>query len=100
MLRRLGATQGEDSMDQVHSKRIRRGVVATLAGALAVPVMWAVAPLTAHAAVPCTVSLGVTQSDTTVTGTPLPDIIDCSAASPGKTINGLSGDDTITGTAF
>ncbi len=54
----------------------------------------------AQALVPCTVSLGVSQSSTTVTGTPLADTINCSAATPGKTINGLAGDDTITGTAF
>jgi hypothetical protein len=48
----------------------------------------------------CVVSAGVTQTDTTVTGTLGDDTIDCSAASPGKTIDGLAGNDTITGTQF
>ena len=50
--------------------------------------------------VPCVVSAGVTQTATTVTGTPADDTIDCSAASPGKTIDTFAGNDTITGTAF
>ena len=50
--------------------------------------------------VPCVVSVGVTQNETTVTGTPGDDTIDCSAASPGKTIDGFGGNDTITGTQF
>lgn len=54
----------------------------------------------AQAAVPCVVGPGVTQSDTTVTGSPGNDTIDCGSAAPGKTINGGPGDDTITGTAF
>jgi hypothetical protein len=54
----------------------------------------------AQAAVPCVVGPGVTQTDTTVTGTPGNDTIDCTSASPGKTINGLAGNDTITGTDF
>lgn len=37
-----------------HPRRIRQGVVATLAGALALPAMWTLAPLTAHAATACT----------------------------------------------
>jgi hypothetical protein len=48
----------------------------------------------------CVVSVGVTQTATTVTGTTAHDTIDCSAASPGKTIVGLGGNDTITGTQF
>ena len=50
--------------------------------------------------IPCVVSDGVTQNETTVTGTSGDDTIDCSAASPGKTINGLAGNDTITATQF
>lgn len=50
--------------------------------------------------VPCIVSVGVTQNETTVTGTPADDTIDCRAASPGKTIDGFGGNDTITGTQF
>ncbi len=50
--------------------------------------------------VDCVVSVGVTQTATTVTGTAADDTIDCTNASPGKTINGLDGNDTITGTAF
>jgi hypothetical protein len=46
------------------------------------------------------VSTSVTQSATTVTGTPGNDSTDCSAADPAKQINGLAGDDAITGTAF
>ena len=48
----------------------------------------------------CVVSAGVMQTATTVTGTPADDTIDCSAASPGKTIDTFAGNDTITGTAF
>jgi hypothetical protein len=84
---------------RIQQKRVRRGVFVTLAGALAVPAMWAVAPA-AHAAVNCVVGPGVTQSDTVVTGSPGNDTIDCGGASPGKTINGNGGNDTITGTAF
>ena len=50
--------------------------------------------------VPCVVSVGVTQTATTVTGTSADDTIDCTNASPGKTILGLDGNDTITGTAY
>jgi Ca2+-binding RTX toxin-like protein len=50
--------------------------------------------------VECVVSAGVTQTATTVTGTNGDDTIDCTNASPGKTIFGGDGNDTITGTAF
>jgi Ca2+-binding RTX toxin-like protein len=50
--------------------------------------------------VPCVVSVGVTQTARTVTGTAGDDTIDCTNASPGKTISGLDGNDTVTGTAF
>ena len=48
----------------------------------------------------CVVSAGVTQTPTTVTGTSGDDTIDCTNASPGKTITGGDGNDTITGTAL
>ncbi len=48
----------------------------------------------------CVVSGGVTQTRTTVTGTTANDTIDCTAASPGKRIDGKVGNDTITGTAY
>jgi hemolysin type calcium-binding protein len=85
---------------RIQRKQIRRGIVATLAGAFAVPVLWAVAPLTAHAAVNCVVSPGVTQTDTVVTGSPGNDTIDCGGTNPAKTINGNGGNDTITGSDF
>lgn len=50
--------------------------------------------------VACVVGPGVTQTDTTVTGSGGNDTIDCTNAGPGKTINGAGGDDTITGTMF
>jgi Ca2+-binding RTX toxin-like protein len=50
--------------------------------------------------VDCVVGPGVTQTATTVTGTSADDTIDCTNASPGKTILGGDGNDTITGTAF
>ena len=50
--------------------------------------------------IPCIVSTGVEQTATTVTGTLADDTIDCSMASPGKTIDGSAGNDTITATQF
>jgi len=41
-------------MHHLHHRRIRQGIVATLTGALALVVPWAIAPLTAHAAPECT----------------------------------------------
>ena len=55
---------------------------------------------TASAAATCTIGPGVTQTDTTVTGSSGNDTIDCTDSDPGKTINGNGGNDTITGTAF
>jgi Ca2+-binding RTX toxin-like protein len=55
---------------------------------------------TAYAAAPCTIGPGVTQTDTTVTGSSADDTIDCTNANPAKTINGNGGNDTLTGTAF
>jgi hypothetical protein len=85
---------------RIHHQQIRRGIVVTLAAALAVPVMGALAPLTAHAAVPCVVSGGVTQTDTLVIGSPGNDTIDCGGTDPAKTILGNGGNDTITGSAL
>lgn len=48
----------------------------------------------------CVVGPGVTQTNTTVTGTGLHDTIDCGGSSPAKTIDGGGGNDTITGTSF
>ncbi|WP_199443516.1 calcium-binding protein [Umezawaea beigongshangensis] len=85
---------------RIQQSQIRRGAVVALAGFLAVPFLSAVTPLTAHAAVDCVVSAGVTQTDTVVTGTPGNDTIDCGGTNPGKTINGNAGNDTITGSDF
>ncbi len=49
---------------------------------------------------PCVVGPGVAQTATTVTGSAGDDTIDCTNASPGKTIYGLAGNDTVTGTAY
>ena len=50
--------------------------------------------------VECVAGPGVTQTATTVTGSVGDDTIDCTGASPGKTIIGGLGNDTITGTDF
>lgn len=80
-----------------HQNPVRRGIVAMLAGILAAPALWAATPLTAHAAVNCVVSPGVTQTSTVVTGSPGNDTIDCGGTNPAKTINGNGGNDTVTG---
>jgi hypothetical protein len=85
---------------RIHQKQIRRGIVVTLAAALAVPVMGALTPLTAYAAVPCVVGPGVTQTDTVVVGSFGNDTIDCGGTNPAKTIFGNGGNDTITGSDF
>ena len=54
----------------------------------------------ASAAANCVVGPGVSQNNTTVTGSAGNDTIDCTGSDPGKTINGNGGDDTITGTRF
>jgi hypothetical protein len=41
-------------MKHLHHQRIRQGIVATFAGVLALPVAWAIAPVTAQAAPACT----------------------------------------------
>ncbi|WP_410659261.1 calcium-binding protein [Amycolatopsis sp. lyj-112] len=85
---------------KIQQNPVRRGIVAILAGALAVPALWAVTPMTAHAAVNCVVGPGVTQTATVVTGSPGNDTIDCGGTNPAKTINGNGGNDTITGSDF
>jgi hypothetical protein len=52
------------------------------------------------ASVDCVITGSATQTANTVTGTSGDDTIDCTNASPGKTITGGDGNDTITGTAF
>jgi hemolysin type calcium-binding protein len=85
---------------RIQQNQTRRGIVAALAGILAVPVLWALAPVTAHADVNCVVGPGVTQTGTVVTGSPGNDTIDCGGTNPAKTINGNGGNDTITGSDF
>ncbi len=77
-----------------------RACRAVLAGTivLATSMLAGVSP--AHAAVDCVASFGVTQTPTTVTGTSANDTIDCGGANPGKLVNGMGGNDTVTGTVF
>src|SRR5690348_6568031 len=67
---------------RIHQKQLRRGIVVTMAAGLAVPLMWALTPLTASAAVNCVVGPGVTQTATVVTGSPGNDTIDCGGTNP------------------
>jgi hypothetical protein len=61
-------------------------------------VLWTVAPLTAHAAVNCVVSPGVTQTDTVVTGSPGNGGNDTITGGLGiDTISGSAGNDTLAG---
>jgi hemolysin type calcium-binding protein len=99
---RSGITHPTAEQEMVMGKfdthhRIRRAI---LAGTfiIAMGVLNGATP--AHAAVNCVVGPGVTQTDTTVTGTSGNDTIDCGGANPAKTINGGAGNDTLTGTAF
>src|SRR3990170_7878181 len=84
----------------MNHQRPRRGILA----ATVIMTLGVFSGLTAaHAQqvfIPCVANPGVMQTATTVTGTPGDDTIDCSAALPGKNIDGLGGNDTITGTAF
>ncbi|MDX3187729.1 calcium-binding protein [Streptomyces sp. MN03-5084-2B] len=82
---------------RIRHARFRRGFVAAV---IAVPAVWMIAPPAADAAVNCVVGPGVTQTDTTVTGSPGNDTIDCGGTNPGKTVNGNGGNDTITGSDF
>jgi hypothetical protein len=84
-------------MHHVHHQRIRTALVA---GSAAIAIGLVGGAAAAQAAVPCVVGPGVTQTDTTVTGSPGNDTIDCGGTNPGKTINGNGGNDTITGTDY
>jgi hypothetical protein len=84
-------------MHHAHHQRIRNVIVA---GSAVVAVGLLGGATAAQAAVPCVVGPGVTQTDTTVTGSPGNDTIDCGGTNPGKTINGNGGNDTITGTDY
>ncbi len=88
-------------MNYLQSHRLRSGVLAgAVALAIGLPIALLSGATPAYAAVPCVVGPGVTQTDTTVTGSPGNDTIDCGGTNPGKTINGNGGNDTITGTSF
>jgi len=64
-------------------------------------VVGGLASTTAASAAPlCVVGPGVTQVGNTVTGTLGNDTIDCTNADAGKLINGLGGNDTLTGSRF
>ena len=92
---------GDTIMHYLQSNRLRSGILAgTVALAIGLPIALLSGATAAYAAVPCVVGPGVTQTDTTVTGSPGNDTIDCGGTNPGKTINGNGGNDTITGTAF
>lgn len=77
--------------------RLRRGL---LASALVTMLILLGLASPAYAAISCVVGPGVTQTETTVTGSGGNDTIDCGGSEPGKIINGLGGDDTVTGTRF
>lgn len=83
-------------MKQLRHHGLRAGV---LAGSMLLA-MGGLAATPAYAAVNCVVSIGVTQTDSIVTGTSANDTIDCLGANPGKTVNGNGGNDTVTGTVF
>jgi hypothetical protein len=88
-------------MNYLQNHRLRSGILAgTAALAIGLPIALLSGATAAYAATPCVVGPGVTQTDTTVTGSPGNDTIDCGGTNPGKTIDGNGGNDTITGTAF
>jgi hemolysin type calcium-binding protein len=88
-------------MNHHRNHRLRNGILAGAASlTIGLPIALLSGATAAYAAVPCVVGPGVTQTDTTVTGSPGNDTIDCGGTNPGKTINGNGGNDTITGTAF
>jgi hypothetical protein len=91
--------QGENVIKRLHRHRIRSGL---LAGTV-IMTIGLLGGASAAYAVPCVLTPatggGVVQTDTTVVGGPGNDTIDCGGASPGKTITGNGGNDTITGTA-
>ena len=78
-----------------HHHRIRTGLLAGTA-AIAIGLVGSANAF----ATDCVVGPGVTQTTTTVTGSPMNDTIDCGGTTEGKTIVGLGGNDTITGTDF
>ena len=80
----------------MHHHRIRTGL---LAGTAAIAI-GLVSGASAAYATPCVVGPGVTQTTTTVTGSPGNDTIDCGGTTEGKTITGMGGNDTITGTDY
>jgi hypothetical protein len=80
-------------MNHAHQHRIRNSL---LAGTM-VMAMGLIGGTAAAQAVECTVGPGVTQTSTTVTGSPADDTITCPADTTVTTINGNGGDDTITG---
>lgn len=77
----------------------RRTLGCALAGSLVMAVSLIGGAAAAQAS-PCVVGPGVTQTDTTVVGSPGNDTIDCGGTSPAKTIVGNGGNDTITGSDF
>jgi len=88
-------------MNYLQNHRLRSRVLAgSVALAIGLPIALLSGATAAYAAVPCVVGPGVTQTDTTVTGSPGNDTIDCGGTNPGKTVSGNGGNDTITGTAF
>jgi hypothetical protein len=85
-------------MHHVHQHPIRSSL---LAGTVVMAVGLFGSASAAYA-VPCTLTPATgsaVQTETTVTGGPAHDTIDCRGASPGKTITGGPGNDTIIGTA-
>jgi hypothetical protein len=85
-------------MHHAHHQRIRNAILAGSAVIAVGLVGGATAAYADHS--PCVVGPGVTQTETTVTGSPGNDTIACGGTNPGKTINGGGGNDTITGTDY
>jgi Ca2+-binding RTX toxin-like protein len=83
-----------------HGEEMRKRTLYPLLIASIMGMSGLISATSASAATNCVVGPGVTQTATTVTGTAGDDTIDCTGASPGKTINGGGGNDTITGTSF
>jgi hypothetical protein len=83
-------------MHHLHHHPIRSSLLATMVAAVG---LFGGGVAAAQASL-CVVGPGVTQTETTVTGSPGNDTIDCGGTTPGKTINGNAGNDTITGTDF
>jgi Ca2+-binding RTX toxin-like protein len=83
-------------MNHARQHRIRN----SLLGGTLVMAIGLLGGTAAAQASPCVIGPGVTQTETTVTGSPGNDTIDCGGTTPAKTINGNAGNDTITGTDF